>query len=419
MKLKTNIVVDVLSNDNLTKDGSKKFSQDNCDIAISLIVREAYPEYFGEGITKGLELDNDCIRLVDDSLINWSSRGSNITQSSRAGSKNPKFKEVSQDISNYGYKLRNIPILVCKNDDGTYTPINGRTRTEILRSFGFTNFICIVYKASKGVSNKKKLDAISKMSLKANAENDPAGDLMIEDVYTEGCYAIDNDFITLTGNYDQDLVTIRARVDEVCGEGTFTDLKRSAVTYRILNTYNKFNQVISWSVKGATDEWLKNSKFKTINAIKNASGDVIKRGIKYIVVSSETLDKSLMRAISTAFDNQDYKIRVIIHTGTLKGFDVVNNYAEKIWNFRSLWTSQITKMAYSFFNNKKSSADNIELYGALSAVAELGDLDNMKKFVDYNASSFDELEKTGDYNDGLEDVDSKVKEEVSKLSIVK
>ena len=293
MKLKTNIVVDVLSNDNLTKDGSKKFSQDNCDIAISLIVREAYPEYFGEGITKGLELDNNCIRLVDDSLINWTSRGSNITQASRAGGKNTKFKEVSQDISNYGYKLRNIPILVCKNDDGTYTPINGRTRTEILRRFGFTNFICIVYKASKGVSNKKKLDAISKMGLKANAENDPAGDLMIEDVYWEGCYAIDNDFITLTGNYDQDLVTIRARVDEVCGEGTFTDL----------NTYNKFNQVISWSVKGATDEWLKNSKFKTINAIKNAKGDVIKRGIKYIIVSSETLDKSLMRAISTAFDN--------------------------------------------------------------------------------------------------------------------
>ena len=135
------------------------------------------------------------------------------------------------------------------------------------------------------------------------------------------------------------------------------------------------------------------------NAIKNASGDVIKRGIKYIVVSSETLDKSLMRAISTAFDNQDYKIRVIIHTGTLKGFDVVNNYAEKIWNFRSLWTSQITKMGYALFNNAKSSADNIELYGALSAVAELGDLDNMKKFVDYNASSFEELEKTGDYND--------------------
>ena len=71
------------------------------------------------------------------------------------------------------------------------------------------------------------------------------------------------------------------------------------------------------------------------------------------------------------------------------------------------------------WSNAKSSADNIELYGALSAVAELGDLDNMKKFVDYNASSFEELEKTGDYNDGLEDVDSKVKEEVSKLSLVK
>ena len=404
------ITVDVFSKTNLCKDGKYRFTQENVDVTRQLVIPLAYPEYFGDGIPDGLELDGDePIRLVDDSLINWMIAHGNYTQNSRAAGKNPKYKDVQKDISNYGFKLRNVPILVKRNPDGTYTPINGRTRAEILRNFGFVNFICIVYKPKKGKSDLQIRDAISNFCLRSNAENDPAGDLLLEDVFIEGCYAIDQGFIKLTGAMYQDIEIIRKRVDEVCGQGTFTDTKRSYVAFRIYNNYTTGSRVLSWSVKGSPDEWVKSSKFKNIAPTLDAKGNVIKIGLMYIIVSSETLDKSLMRAITTAYANKNYRIRVIVHTGTLKGFDTEENYAEKIFNFRSLWELTLDKMSYAYFKSVDPSNLKIELYGALPAVEILHDLSKLQKFVDYDSTDWDDLKLsvqngTRDWTDGLESV---------------
>ena len=175
---KSNILVDILSNELIEKDGKKRFTQAHLEKSIKLINKEAYPEYFGDEIIDGLVLasTND-IRLIDDSRITWDigsgsvigsakalkSLFSNMTQSSRVGGKNPKYKEVKADISTYGYKLRNIPIMVLSNPDGTYTPINGRTRSQILKSYGFDNLICIVYEAKEGKEPIEIADSVSKM----------------------------------------------------------------------------------------------------------------------------------------------------------------------------------------------------------------------------------------------------------------
>ena len=79
-------------------------------------------------------------------------------------------------------------------------------------NFGFVNFICIVYKPKKGKSDLQIRDAISKFGLRSNAENDPAGDLLLEDVFIEGCYAIDQGFIKLTGAMYQDIEIIRKKI---------------------------------------------------------------------------------------------------------------------------------------------------------------------------------------------------------------
>tara|TARA_B100000287_G_scaffold181796_1_gene171916 strand:+ start:796 stop:2010 length:1215 start_codon:yes stop_codon:yes gene_type:complete len=399
----TNIVVNVLSDDNLLTNGTKKFSDDNLETSINLINKEAYPEYFGSGIPKGLELDDDCIRLIDNELIVWESVGTNVTQASRAAGKNPKYKQIAQDISIFGFKLRNIPILVKRNDDGTYTPINGRTRGEILKSLGFVNFICIVYKSSNGATDLQVLDAISKFGLKSNAEHDPAGDLLLEDVFLEGCQAIDKGYIKLTGNYASDLKLIQDRVNEVCGEGMFTDLKRSAVAYRILNNYSLNNKVLSWSVAGQAKEWVKTSKFKNISPVRDDEGNLIKRGLIYVIVATSTGDKSIMSAVRTAYENKDCDIRVLIHTGTLKGFDVELNYVEKIYGFRRFWDETLSQLSFAFFKKANPSTSPITLYGALPAVQTLGPLDKLKKFVPYEiVASVDDLRDNMD--DGLVDL---------------
>ena len=79
-------------------------------------------------------------------------------------------------------------------------------------------------------------------------------------------------------------------------------------------------------------------------------GETLYRGIKYVVVSSETLEKSVGTVARTAKENPDYFIRVVIHTGILKGFDPENNYREKVDKFRTVWNNHLDNLAYAFFN---------------------------------------------------------------------
>ena len=417
---KSNILVDILSNEFLNKDGKKRFTQAHLDKSIELINKDAYPEYFGDEIVDGLVLaSTDDIRLIDDSLIRWDpgsgsvigggikslkSLFSNMTQSSRVGGKNPKFKQIKADISTYGYKLRNVPIMVLSNGDGTYTPINGRTRSEILRGYGFGNLICIVYEAEEGREPIEIADAISKMGLKSNAENDPAGDLMLEDVYNEGLHAINEGFIKLSNDTDADYRMVLDRVNEVCGKGIFTELKRTAVAIRIVNAFATTGRVFSWSVKGLADEWMRNSKFKNIEPVFDAEGKLIKRGIIYIVVSCETLEKSMVKAVTTACNNRDSDVRVIIHTGTLTGYVPSHTYVSRIHRFRKEWTALLNDFSFAFFRNASISASPITLYGALPAVELLGEMKYLKRFIPYTVTSIEDLIENEYFDDGLEEI---------------
>ena len=402
-----NILVDILSNELINKDGKKRFIQAHLDKSIELINKKAYPEVFGDEIIDGLVIaSNDSIRLIDNSLIDWfGDFPNNMTQGSRVGGKNPKFKQIKADMSTYGYKLRNIPIMVLDNGDGTYTPINGRTRNEILTSFGFVNCICIVYEAAPGKTPLEIKDAISKMGLKANAENDPAGDLMLQDVYNEGLHAIDEGFIKLSGNTAADYQLVLERVNEICGKGIFTVDKRTAVATRIVNAFATTGRVYSWSVKGAAEEWMKTKgkKFKNIEPVYDVTGKLIKRGIVYVVVSSATLEKSMVKAVTTACDNRDSNVRVIIHTGTLTGYIPSETYVRKIYNFRKEWASLLNDFSFAFFRNMSYSSSPISLYGALPAVEQLGEMKYLKRFITYRYS-LDDLIDNEYFDDGLEEV---------------
>jgi len=403
-----NILVDILSNELIEKDGKKRFTQAHLDKSIELINTDAYPEYFGDEIIDGLVLaSTEDIRLIDNSLIDWFGDSTkNMTQTVRVGGKNPKIKQIKADMSTYGYKLRNIPIMVLDNGDGTYTPINGRTRNEILKSYGFVNCICIVYESAPGKITLEIKDAISKMGLKANAENDPAGDLMLQDIYNEGLNAIDEGFIKLSGNTAADYLLVLERINEICGKGIFTVDKRTAVATRIVNAFATTGRVYSWSVNGAAEEWMntKGHKFKNIEPVFGEMGKLIRRGIVYIIVSSATLEKSMVKAVKTACDNRDSDVRVIIHTGTLTGYIPSETYVKKIYNFRKEWASGLNDFSFAFFRNTSYSSSPISLYGALPAVELLGEMKYLKRFTPYTVSSLDDLIDIADFDDGLEEV---------------
>ena len=363
-----NIIVDVNS--------TNKFTEENLETYKKLIVPEAYPWLFGEDLIPTLKVfSSEAIVNIDD--VNW--QDSNTQQTARNGGKNPKIKEIARDVASYGFKLTNPAIALFRRKNGQLFPLNGRTRKEILVSnHGFTNLIVIIYEAVDDVTEDEIQNACSAFGLLANSYSDPSGDLQLEDVFREVQLAIKNGWVSFSGedaDFNEDLVSIRRRVDLVCGKGCFTSTKRDQLVYRIYNTNNPQYIVKSWSSAGETALWMKKYNIKTIEPKDG------KRGIKYICLSAETGEKSLIAAAKYAFQYSDYDIRVIIHTGTLTGFDLEENYMSKINKFRDFWDATLVKLSYGFFGKSNPKKKPITLYAVLPALSSIHNLEKLVKIV--------------------------------------
>ncbi len=349
------------------------FNEENLETYKKLIVPEAYPWLFGEDLLPALKVANPAA-LVDISDVNW---GETLTtQTARVGGKNPKIKEIARDIASFGYKLVNPAICLFRKKNGELVPLNGRTRYEILaKNHKFTNIIAIIYEAADGFSDDEVENACSAFGLLANSYSDPSGDLQLEDVFREVSLAIDKGWCKLTGVESEDIAAILERVNLVCGKGCFTPNKRQQLVYRILNTNNPNYIVRSWSTSSETANWMIENKIINIGPFNG------RRGIKYICLSAETGEKSLIAAAKAADDYPDYDIRVIIHTGTLTGFDLEENYYNKIDKFRNFWDATLGKVSYAFFGGVKPKKNTVTLYAALPALSSIHNLTKLVKMV--------------------------------------
>ena len=353
MKLK--IVVDINS--------QKKFTIDNLSATNVLIVEASYPELYGENLQKSFKYTGRYIVDIDD--INWESVYEN-TQRARAGGGNPKYKEIKQDITNYGFKLKHPPIALRRLKDGTLVPLNGRTRKQILKELGFKNVIVDIYEKQESYSWNQFEDQSSKFGLIANSGHDPAGDIMLEDVYRECMIAIDKGWI------EKDINSIMDRVNEVCGNGKFTKAKRDELTFRIFNHYRDSEEmeVLSWKSQSAIQVWLNTRKY-----IDNDK-------VIYYPVSHSTPSKGITGAAKMAFDNPGKEIRVVVHTSVLSAFDIERSYVNRVKDFVIEWENILQKISSGYFDGKVRTNSPIKLYGALPAVSTLHSLD---KIVDFKS----------------------------------
>ena len=184
------------TNPTLVPVDNKKFTKEDLEWSIKLNDPNqndsnnsiyTHPHLYGNGLLKK-RVDR---RLVDTSELKiFVSNNQNATSPNMNGARrvgNIKFKDIRQDINNFGFKLKHPPIALRQMPDGTLQPANGRTRYQILLERSFTNIIADIY-----VMNDNEA---SLFGLKANAENDPAGDLQLEDVYDECCQAVENKWI--------------------------------------------------------------------------------------------------------------------------------------------------------------------------------------------------------------------------------
>mgnify|MGYP003111034188 FL=1 len=358
------IIVDV--------NATNVFTEENLETYKKLIVPEAYPWLFGEDLLPSLKVANDAA-LVNISDVNW--QGVLGEQTARNGGKNPKLKDIARDILSFGFKLGNPAVCLLRRKNGELVPLNGRTRYEILMSnHGFTNIIAIIYEAVDGASDDDVQNDCSAFGLLSNSYSDPSGDLQLEDVFHEVSLAIVKGWVVLnkiSGREIEDIDAIRARVDLVCGKGCFTPTKREQLVYRILNTNNPSYSVLSWTSPGLAKTWMIENNIINVGPING------RRGIKYVVLSAETGEKSLIAAAKYAADHPDYDIRVIIHTGTLTGFDLEENYLNKVQKFRDFWDATLSKVSYAFFGGANPKKIPVSLYAVLPALSSMHNLNKL------------------------------------------
>lgn len=343
----------------------KRFTDDHLATYEKCVPTEAWPTLFGDELDSRLKYTGvKLVDIADIDLGTW-----DFQQKSRAGAKNPKYKEIRRNIRRNGFKLI-YPAISLLMVNGRYYIITGNTRLEILKDLGMENVICAIYEPNS--SNPKEVgDAVSQAGLLFNTIHDEASTTQTDDVKREVEHAIEQEWIEPT------LADITDRVETVCGNGVFGETTRLQLIYEILNNHNPDRQVFSWTNKSFTNNWLKTSKLVNGN------------GIKYLLWTTENKPKVFIRALEEAAKFSG-EVRVLLHTGTLSGYDLEQCYNDRVQDFLDFWTATLSNIQSCYGVKIAPSQSNIKLYGVLPSLSDIHDMDKLV-FIDDDGSLFQKI----------------------------
>jgi hypothetical protein len=322
-----------------------------------------YPELYGDKLPDAIEFENFYTLPALARTGKQRNRAVGRTQPA-------KYKEIKQNIERNGWKLKYPPISWFRwndNPDG-YVTITGDTRGEILAHAPFQtkNLIVAIYKRKLGYTDEQVQDAIDACGLRFNAIHDPAAPLSTADVkrtVTNMCqrYLDTDGEAGVAPTMDE----IEKRVDYVCGEGVFQPATRQFLIYEIYNNFHPEDIVVSWS-----DNKLAVYRISDFLA-RNMLVDTDK--VKYVPASHEYPSKTFTRACKVVKKYPDAEVRIVIHTGTLKGFDLRVVYKNRIQKFVSLF--DVIKEDVSGASDDGATFSRIKIYGALPALNSVHNID--------------------------------------------
>ena len=260
-------------------------------------------------------------------------------------------------------------------------------------------------------------DALDICGLKFNAIHDPANPLAMADVVRTVKIMVER-YIETDGKAGckKDHDSILERVNECCGKTGFTGLKRPKMALEIYNNFNPNMTIMSWSGKPG-DKTIedKRKEWKFLDTDK----------IKYIVTDCEMVNYAFVKAVKMSAEYPEAEIRILLHTGTLEGYDHHKCFKNRISKFIILFNGIVNNVCSAFYGKYSPSTketavkdkvkNNIKLYGVYYALEVFHDftkplLINEKNSTVYqksNGYSFDYLNPDGnttlDLEDDLED----------------
>jgi hypothetical protein len=335
----------------IKKHGS--FTEEDLEIAKSLLNKSANPQFYepndGTSYTLPPGIEYVDTTIIDEkALTREGTIGS--SQPIRAAGGNLKRGDLARDIAENGWKLYCMPIaVIIKN--GKIVFLDGRTKDNILLGHKYLNRIVNLYKFVGEHEHDIALqdDAIEDFGLEGNEEKFIAGHNVQEDFVQIALRKIERGTLKLEKNEILSWVNSRAK--------SFSKQKREDMASRIYHHTAGTNaglNVISWTSEEA-QVWLKSNNYINNNKVI------------YLVQSAEMTSKAFFAACALVVENPDKEIRLVIHTGTLTGWDRPKRYVEKILKFRKDFLLKLSQTSYGFFGGHRFNFDNIKLYGALPA----------------------------------------------------
>ena len=341
-------IIDVNSTNYFTEQNLKDYK--------SLVNPNAFPELYGIDLPKQLKYSGDYIVELDDITQSGGIQGG------RAGGANPKFKEMNRGIKRNGFKLKYPAIALFITEEGKIIVITGNTRLEILKKLNFKNCIASIYKASEGYTVDEVEDAVSRSGIRFNTIHDDASPTGMDDVKVEVEKAITKGWIGKT------ISDIQKRVDEICGNGVFTDRTRSNLVYEIFSNFNPSQTVKSWINSSVTKEWVLSKNFVNGN------------GVRYVTYTTQNHAKVFLSIMETAYNYPNDEIRILLHTGTLEGFDLERCWIERVEAFKDFYQRILLQTSSVYFNNTSPVQNRVKLYGVLPSLSSMHDLDKLVFF---------------------------------------
>tara|TARA_B100001996_G_C18659121_1_gene592378 strand:- start:1063 stop:2220 length:1158 start_codon:yes stop_codon:yes gene_type:complete len=332
----------------------KRFTQKHLELMNQLtspeknpLIKLTEPHLYGDGLPSGITWVRREIKEIGHIKWDFSSKTSQKVR--LVG--NPKYKNISADIHNYGWKLKHCPPALFAMPDGTYEPADGRTRIDILTKLDVKNCVFDIYESDgplpRGI-----------FGLKANSQHDPAGDLLQEDVVSYLIGALEDGTIDRSLPEDQLQTILTDAVDDACGSGKFNNRQRLIMVDRIMTSFDKKTGIRYWTTKEAPVEWLINNNYIETD-------DIV-----FMAASSETKAKGLIRAADLHAETGK-QVRVVVHTGILTGVNPATCFVDRCERFLKEWNSNLENLGKGFYHGAKRDKKTIQLYGFLPAVKAL------------------------------------------------
>ena len=346
---------------------TKRFTQEHldfnnkvCNPKFNSIIKETEAHIYGNKLPKGVRwVDRKIINLSD---IKWDFSSKTSQKVRYTG--NPRYREIKQDINEYGWKLKNIPPAVFVLPDGQYEPGDGRTRVDIIDNLNVENCIFDIFESEGNYSTLNR----GIFGLKSNAGHDPVGDLQKEDVVGFFIDAI-NEKVDGLDKDDPNLGEIvLEKVQESCGEGKFSEGQRYVMTDRIISQVGRDTGITYWPTANLPEQWLNKNNYVETD-------DII-----YMATSTEMNSKALIRA-AELHGRTGKKIRVCPHTGILTGVNADECFVNRCEKFVKDWDRKLSDIKRGFFSGQTLDTETITLYGFLPAVKALHPEHYNKKLI--------------------------------------